>query len=46
VNSGVRTLADVAYVTQTPLSLLASLNGLAVTATVNVGDRILTQGMP
>jgi hypothetical protein len=44
--SGVRTLADVAYLTQTPVSLLASLNGMAVNATVRPGQRILTQGMP
>lgn len=44
--SGVRTLADVAYRTQTPVSWLASWNGLAVNATVTSGQRVLTQGMP
>ncbi|MEI2692750.1 MAG: LysM domain-containing protein [Anaerolineae bacterium] len=44
--SGVRTLADVAYRTQTPVSQLASLNGLPANATVRPGQSILTQGMP
>lgn len=44
--SGVRTLADVAYRTQTPVSLLASLNGLAVNATVTPGQVLLVMGMP
>jgi hypothetical protein len=44
--SGVRTLADVAYRTQTPVSQLASLNGLPANAVVRPGQSILTQGMP
>lgn len=44
--SGVRTLADVGYRTQTPVSQLASLNGLPANAVVRPGQSILTQGMP
>jgi len=43
---GVRTLADVAYQTQTPVGQLAVLNGLAVDATVHAGQPINTRGMP
>jgi hypothetical protein len=44
--SGVRTLADVAFRTQTPIGQLASLNGLPANAVVTPGQRLLTQGMP
>ena len=43
---GVRTLADVAYRTQTPIDELARLNALAPSATVTRGQRLRVRGAP
>jgi hypothetical protein len=42
----VRTLADVAYQTQTSVEQLAGLNGLAVGASVQPGQTLLVRGRP
>ena len=43
---GVRTLADVAYQTQTPIDELARLNALAPNAAVTPGQRLRVRGAP
>jgi hypothetical protein len=44
--TGVRTLADVAYLTASPVEELARLNGLGVNAAVRRGDTLLVPGRP
>jgi hypothetical protein len=44
--TGVRTLADVAYMTASPVEEIARLNGLSVNAVVRPRDVLLVPGMP
>ena len=44
--TGARTLADVAYLTRTPVEELARLNGIAANAAVRPGQSLVVRGTP